>query len=232
MTTPEFDNFAQSYDDDLNRALAASGETKEFFARGRVQHLALCLRDFGLRPRSVLDYGCGIGNTSPLFRELLNAESVTGVDVSVRSLEVANEQLSSDGFAFATFEQYIPNASIDVVYCNGVFHHIPLDQRDAAVDYIWHCLRPGGIFGFWENNPWNPGTRHVMAQCVFDKDAKTLSPPGARRMLRENSFEILGTDYLFFFPTVLKVLRFLEPHLVHMPLGAQYQVLCRKRTSN
>src|SRR5208337_2579214 len=44
MTISEFDQFADTYDDDLNRALSASGETKEFFARGRVYHLTSCLR--------------------------------------------------------------------------------------------------------------------------------------------------------------------------------------------
>ena len=31
----EFDQFTDRYDDDLNQALAASGEGKEFFARGK-----------------------------------------------------------------------------------------------------------------------------------------------------------------------------------------------------
>jgi hypothetical protein len=30
----------------------------------------------------------------------------------------------------------------------------------AAVDYVYRSLRPGGLFAFWENNPWNPA--HAM----------------------------------------------------------------------
>ena len=44
----EFDQFADSYDDDLSQALSVSGEGKEFFARGRpdvdqatLQHAAI-----------------------------------------------------------------------------------------------------------------------------------------------------------------------------------------------
>ena len=37
------------------------------------------------------------------------------------------------------------------------------------------ALRPGGLFAFWENNPWNPGTRLVMSRIPFDRDAITLS---------------------------------------------------------
>lgn len=232
MTRSEFDQFADTYDDDLDRALSISGETKEFFARGRVQHVALCLRRLSYCPRSVLDYGCGIGDTSPLFRELLNIESVIGLDISVHSLDVAKARFGSPMFRFATFEDYTPNAAVDLAYCNGVFHHIPLEQRNASVDYVYRCLRPGGIFAFWENNPWNPGTRYVMSQCVFDRDAMTLSPPQARRMLTGRGFELLGTEYRFIFPTFARALRFLEPRLLRLPFGAQYQVLCRKPFSS
>jgi len=231
MMTSEFDQFTDTYDDDLDRALLVSGETKEFFAHGRVQHLESCLRRLKQRPQSILDYGCGVGDTSPLFRDLLNVESVIGLDVSLRSLDVANARYKSPFCAFATFEEYITNATIELAYCNGVFHHIPLEQRAATVDYVYRCLRPGGIFAFWENNPWNPGTRYVMSECVFDRDAITLTPTEARRMLVGGGFEYLSTDYLFFFPTFARVLRSLEPHLLRLPLGAQYQVLCCKPLS-
>jgi hypothetical protein len=93
-------------------------------------------------------------------------------------------------------------------------------------------LRPGAIFAFWENNPWNPGTRYVMRRVPFDRDAVTLSPPEARRWLRSAGFEILRTDFLFIFPRPLRWLRRLEPILSRAPLGGQYQVLCRKRSSS
>ena len=65
----EFDQFTDRYDDDLNQALAASGEGKEFFARGRVEWLAECLARLNHQSRSVLDYGCGIGDTTVLLAE-------------------------------------------------------------------------------------------------------------------------------------------------------------------
>jgi hypothetical protein len=88
--------------------------------------------------------------------------------------------------------------------------------------------RPGGLFAFWENNPWNPGTRYVMSRIPFDRDAVTLIPPEARQLLQKAGFEILRTDFLFIFPGVLKWLRWIEPSISHLPFGAQYQVLARK----
>ncbi len=229
MSEPaKFDQFADNYDECLRQALAASGESKEFFARGRVEWLAACLREYQHRARSVLDYGCGIGETSGLFQELLACESLVGLDVSQRSLERARRDHGSATCRYLPFSEYLPDASVDVVYCNGVFHHIPVTERASAVEYIYRCLRPGGMFALWENNPWNPGTQYVMYRCDFDRDAVKLSPVEAASLIRQARFEILRTDYRFFFPRFLRVLRPLERALSRIPLGAQYQVLARK----
>jgi SAM-dependent methyltransferase len=227
-TASEFDEFADSYEADLNQALAVSGEDKDFFSRARVNFLADCLCALRQKPRLAMDYGCGIGGTSLLLRELLGTEVVIGLDVSDRSLERARNEFGNSELRFYTFTQYEPAADVDLAYCNGVFHHIPVEERSASVRYIYRSLRPGGLFAFWENNPWNPGTRYVMSNCVFDRTARTLSPPEARGLLRDAGFQVVRTDFLFYFPRALKLLRFLESGLRRVPLGAQYQVLCRK----
>ena len=60
------------------------------------------------------------------------------------------------------------------------------------------------------------------------KNAIVLFPGEARRLMRNAGFEVLDTDFLFVFPAALSVLRGLEPALCKLPLGGQYQVLCRK----
>jgi SAM-dependent methyltransferase len=227
----EFDQFADNYDECLEQALAASGESKEFFAHGRVEWLAKCLREYRHRARYVLDYGCGIGDTSGLLQELLQCESLVGLDVSERSLGRARRDYGSANCRFLSFSEYPPDGSVDVAYCNGVFHHIPVADRTGSVEYIYRCLRPGGLFALWENNPWNPGTQYVMYRCKFDRDAVKISPPEAARLLRKGGFEVLRTDYRFFFPHFLKPLRLLERSMARIPFGGQYQVLVRKPTN-
>jgi SAM-dependent methyltransferase len=224
----EFDRHASTYDAELNRGLSVTGEEKEYFARGRVNWLQHCLENLCQSPRCAIDYGCGIGDTTVLLRDSFHLDSVVGLDVSTRSLELARLKHSSHQCRFLSFDEYIPSSEIDLVYCNGVFHHIPLEMRNSAVDYILRCLRPGGLFALWENNPWNPGTRYVMSRVPFDRDAVTITPPQARELLRGRGFEIIGVNYLFWFPRFLKPLRLMEPFLSGIPMGAQYQVLCRK----
>ena len=227
-----FDRFALGYDVALNQGLAISGEDKLFFARGRIAWLASCLKKLGVAPASVIDYGCGTGSSIPLLYELLPVRSAVGLDVSPQSLEVARRQYQSLGAQFFRCEDYPGNKPVDLVFCNGVFHHIPLDQRAEAVGAIFTMLRPGGLFAFWENNPFNPGTRYVMSKIPFDRDAITLTAGEARGLLHHAGLNIVRTDYCFIFPKMLKAFRCTERWLTKLPLGAQYQVLCRKPSSH
>jgi len=229
---PEFDEYAADYDAALARGLSISGESKDYFARRRVMWLAGCLQRLQLQPKSIMDFGCGTGSTMPLLIELIGAESVLGIDVSAKLLDVAKQHCNTTQAQFQLLDEFQPSGQIDVVYCNGVFHHIPPRERPAIVNYVHHSLRPGGIFAFWENNPWNPGTRYVMSRIPFDGNAVTLAPLEARRLLRAGGFEVLRIDFLFIFPRSLRWFRSLEPLICQLPFGAQYQVLCRKPFSH
>jgi SAM-dependent methyltransferase len=228
LPQPEFDQYAASYDQALAQGISVSGEDKDFFARGRVAWLAKCLRQRSIQARAAMDFGCGDGQSAPHLLEWLAAENVLGVDVSEGLLGVARRDHGSARVQFLPLKSHEPRGRMDLVFCNGVFHHIPLAERAAAVDHVYRSLRPGGWFALWENNPWNPGTRYVMSRIPFDRDAVTLSPPTARQLLRAGGFEVVSTHFLFLFPRVLRWLRWIEPLVSRLPFGAQYQVLGRK----
>jgi SAM-dependent methyltransferase len=225
MTAP-FDAYAQTYDHALNQGLAVSGESRDFFLHGRVAWLKRRLGELRVHVHRVLDYGCGTGTSVGELQGLLGVPDVIGVDLSSKEIAVARRDVPQGQF-FVTHE-YAPAGDRDLVYCNGVFHHVPIADRPAAIGYVFEALRPGGLFALWENNPWNPGTRYVMSKIPFDHDAITLSAPETRRLMQAAGFEVVNTDFLFVFPRILRPLRVLEPRLARFPLGAQYMVLGRK----
>ncbi len=226
--TPTFDHYADSYDDDLNYALAATGSDKDYFARNRIAWLARCLASCSEQPKVGIDYGCGTGASTPLLLSALGLREVVGVDVSPRSVARAREQYGAGNVQFAAVADPLPAGRADVAYCNGVFHHIDPSERPAALQYLHRALRPGGLFGIWENNPWNPATHYVMSRCSFDEEAQMLSVNAMKKLLRSSGFTILRSDFLFIFPEFLKALRPLEPWVSKLPLGGQYQVLARR----
>jgi SAM-dependent methyltransferase len=152
---------------------------------------------------------------------------VLGVDVSSASIALARQANYGPAVSFLCKDEWTPDGTMDLVFSNGVFHHIPPPEREQCLAAIRRALRPGGLFAFWENNPWNPGARYVMAQCAFDEDAVTISPRQARWMLAEAGFKILRRDSLFYFPRWLRWLRPAERWFRGLPFGGQYLVLCQ-----
>lgn len=228
---PEFDAYAARYDEALAAGLSVTGEDKDYYARGRMHWLAGRLRALGVAaPETVLDFGCGLGASTPLFLDILGAKRVVGVDVSEGLLDRARESFAGEPRArFHAIASYEAPASADLAFVNGVFHHIPVADRAEALRYVRRTLRPGGLFAFWENNPWNPGTRYIMSRVSFDENAITITPPEARGLLRGAGFAVVETTALFIFPRALRWLRPLERLVARLPLGGQYMVLCRAR---
>ena len=223
-----FDHYAENYDEALNQGISISGEDKNYFARGRIQFLSRILRERGVQVRTVLDFGCGTGSAIPHLIDVLKPETLLGLDTSTKSLQEATNKHPFESTKFVVIEKYSPKQEIDLAYCSSVFHHIPLERRDESVDLVYRSLRAGGLFSFWENNPVNPGTRYAMWRCPFDEDALPIRAKNARELLTKRGFRVLRTDYLFIFPRFLRHLRGIEPKVSHLPIGAQYQVLCIK----
>jgi len=223
-----FDQFADDYDAALNEGIAISGEDKDFFASGRITWLKNLLDSLKHNPRTVMDFGCGIGSATPHLMKIVRPQSILGVDPSAKSLIVAQQSHGTESVHFSRLNDYRPRGEIDLAFCNGVFHHIPLSERAKSASYVYGSLKKDGLFAFWENNAWNPGARYCMRKNPFDKDAIPVTPRHAHHLLTAAGFTVLRIDYLFIFPRALRFFRPIEPFLSRLPFGAQYQILCKK----
>jgi len=225
MTPAEFDRFARSYDQDLAKSLAVTGEDRTYYAQRRIDWTVQCCARLQHPVKRILDYGCGDGANAPMLAAGFKAQQVLGVDVSRDSIAVAREMNYGAASSFLCTDEWTPDGTMDLAFTNGVFHHILPAERRACLEAIRFALQPGALFAFWENNPWNPGTRYVMSQCAFDENAITISPREARRLVRTAGFEILRMDSLFYFPRSLRFLRPAERWLRAAPFGGQYLIL-------
>jgi SAM-dependent methyltransferase len=225
-TAEVFDAHAAQYEASLDEGLRLSGEGAKYFAEKRIawtRHVLSCESIAG-----VLDFGCGVGLAAPLFREHFSPTEFWGFDPSRSAIACAERDAGDDRVTYTADARTLPSNRFDLAYCNGVFHHIAAADRPAALAVLYNSLRPGGWFALWENNPWNPGTRLVMRRIPFDRDAVTLSPPAARRMVEGAGFTFVRRDAWFLFPRQLSRLRPLEAWFHRLPLGAQYLTLCQK----
>jgi SAM-dependent methyltransferase len=221
-----------SYDEMLQRGIDLAGESKDFFIDGRIAHLRSLLSGETSRINSVLDFACGVGDTSARLADAFAATEVVGVDVAIGAVEEARRRVSDDRVRFELLDDITHEQKFDLCYVNGTYHHIPPEQRVAATRGIHDLLRPGGVLAVFDNNPWSIPARLVMRRIPFDRDAVMLRAATARRILRSAGFETTARpDYLFFFPSALGPLRRIEPALRRVPLGAQYLVVGRSRRS-
>jgi SAM-dependent methyltransferase len=219
---------SDEYEAMLAQGLRLSGEDRHYFIEGRLQALRRLLGS-AFRPRAILDFGCGIGDTAARLATLYPDAEVTGVDASRGAIEHAGRAHGSARVRFELLDDFTPRARYDLCYSNGVFHHIAPAERVGAARLVCESLAPCGRFALMENNPWNPGTRMVMRRIPFDRDAIPLSPPRVRSLLREAGFAACAPPhFLFFFPRALAWLRFAESRLGRVPLGAQYCVLATR----
>ena len=223
-----FDHYANEYDAALEMGISVSGEDKNFFAKARVEYLARRLKKYDFAPWRIVDFGCGTGSAIPFLTTFFPNAFVLGVEISTKSIEIAKKLHKSTCVEFRQADSSWADGSFDLVFCNGVFHHIPPESRHHALKKIKDALKPNGLFAFWENNPWNPGTRIVMSRIPFDRDAETISPLAARSLLHKAGFSITESTSTFYFPRILSLLRPLEGLLAKLPLGAQYLILSKK----
>src|SRR5687768_4954175 len=136
-----FDEYAVSYNSDLQKGLALSGETADYFAKRRVQISSKLLDRRGITPRAILDFGCGIGTTLPLLRETFSPERLIGVDTAKEGLEIARKGLSGTRVELRVWDDFSAKEEIDFIYTNGVFHHIPVAERPSVVKRLFTSLR-------------------------------------------------------------------------------------------
>jgi SAM-dependent methyltransferase len=231
MLRAEFDRFADEYRADHARNIRISGEDPEFFASYKVADIRRVI-DPAARsePLKILDFGAGVGNSIGAFRKFFPNSDLTCLDVSERSLAIAQSRFPHQA-AFRSFDgQRIPfeDDSFDLVFTACVFHHISEQLHAGLLGEIARVLRRGGDFFLFEHNPLNPLTRHAVDTCPFDENAVLIRAGTMCARIRNAGFAETDIAYRIFFPSLLSRLRRLERFLTAVPFGAQYYVHARK----
>lgn len=228
MHRHEFDDYIEFYRQAQGRAIAISGESEDYFAALRTERLRVWLPELTSRPISILDFGSSDGHMAGIVKTRFPEARVIGIDSSPRSIEYARR--AHPGLEFFVLKGgRLPfgDATIDLVYAVGVFHHIPFAEHGAVCREIFRVLKPGGAFVLFEMNPWNPVTQFVFAISAVDRHATMFSSRYAAKLLQP--YGAIEIRYYAYFPRFLKFLRPLEPRLEKIPLGTLYAVIARPR---
>jgi SAM-dependent methyltransferase len=220
-----FDDCALAYDEQLRRGVRLSGRSPEWFAEQRVAIVREYLEGSGRRPIDVLEFGCGVGNHVPILQSAFGGSRIVGIDISRQSLSVARERHGRADVRFCTPTEFDEPQSVDLIYVNGVFHHIPVAEHARWLEYFRRLLRPWGAAAIFDNNPFSLPARLVMRLIPFDRGAVMVNPYRFRSLMSRCGFETPRLQFHFIFPHALSMLRPLERRLRSWPLGAQFGLI-------
>ncbi len=100
----------------------------------------------------ILDAGCGSGFSALLFLEHhLKYHDYLGVDIS-GAVEIARQRFAEKGYTgdflqASLLEIPVPEASIDLIFSEGVLHHT--DSTQKSIQFLASKLKSGGRFLFY-----------------------------------------------------------------------------------
>lgn len=220
MNRPEFDQYAHEYDQLINHSIPKQLNEEGYFDEYKI---ALTYRRTSDNvPLRILDFGCGSGRGLPYFEKYFPKSELWGYDVSPESLEVARERVSTVELVHEW--ETIAEQRFDLIFTANVFHHIPIEERQSALNRCRDVLNEGGQMFLFEHNPYNPATRWIFDRCPFDVDAEMLPMRQSLQLARKSGLRVIHTGYTLFFPRPLSFLRSLEVKMEWLPIGAQYYV--------
>lgn len=231
--TREFDEYAHDYRSVHTQNVAkVSGKDSDYFTEYKIQEI---YRRKWVRPgASILDFGCGDGNSARFFRKYDPSCRYFGVDVSEESIETAKAKYQTEGVSFCAYDgRRLPYKSgvFDVVFIACVLHHVEPEDRPGLLREIRRVLKPGGRLIIFEHNPYNPLTRRMVNTCPFDVNAKLLTSGYQMKLLDHTGFVRNRKLFTIFMPRkgFFEKLVGLEYYLAWLPVGGQYYTVSEKR---
>ena len=240
----EFDHYRDGYSQQINQAIAFSGQTQDFYTAVK----ARCLLDIfsRLRPSKsvseaasgdagpaleVLDVGCGQGLIHPYLHPSKSNLKLTGIDVAgtvIDEAKAANPHVHYDVYD----GERLPYGAdtFDAAFAIAVMHHVPPANWASFLAEMSRVVRPGGLVAIVEHNPINPLTQWIVRSCPFDENAVLLRSGRLARLFRATGLVELERRFIIFTPFDSAFFRQLDAGLSWLPLGAQYCMAARVPT--
>jgi ubiquinone/menaquinone biosynthesis C-methylase UbiE len=131
---------------------------------------------------SVLDLGCGSGNTATELPMQAYSRYV-GADISEVCLNKARRRSMETGrankneFILADFIDYVPTAQYDVILFRESLYHVPMGKIEATLSRYGRCLKPNGVI--------------IVRMKTSGPDDQVKSRPAAMIRIIEASFSVV-----------------------------------------
>ena len=118
--------------------------------------------------RSVVDLGCGPGNSTALLHQRWPTAKTTGVDSSPAMLNEARNALPDCHFIEADISQFKPEHPVDLLYANASLQWVP-DHYDLF-PHLVSQLGHNGVLAVQMPDNWLEPTHVLMREVAYEQD--------------------------------------------------------------
>jgi trans-aconitate 2-methyltransferase len=140
-------------------------------------------------PSSVVDMGCGPGNTTRLLRGRWPAGDLTGVDSSAEMLDRAAREVPGVKWVQADLAGWRPDRPADVLFSNATFQW--LDDHEVLFPALFDALAPGGVLAVQMPRNFDAPSHTALAEVV-------RSGPWRERLERRLRLAPVGTPASYY----------------------------------
>ncbi|KAJ5634961.1 Trans-aconitate 2-methyltransferase [Penicillium longicatenatum] len=99
-------------------------------------------------PKSVVDLGCGPGNSTAVLESRYPDALLVGMDSSPDMIRQAKSTLPHLKFNIADLKTYTPEAPVDLYYSNAVLQWLGREERIEVIKRLIGTQPTGGVFAF------------------------------------------------------------------------------------
>ncbi|KAK3305260.1 S-adenosyl-L-methionine-dependent methyltransferase [Chaetomium strumarium] len=135
-------------------------------ARNRPIHDLIAFLSPEYSPSSIIDLGCGPGNSTELLAKRFPNAKISGVDSSPAMLARARTALPNIDFTQADLRWYEPPPGVDLLFSNAVFHWLRQDERIFHITRLLRTLKPGGILALQMPDNYHEGSHRAMRDMM------------------------------------------------------------------
>lgn len=124
-------------------------------------------------PQSVVDLGCGPGNSTAMLCAAFPESVVTGVDASPAMIVAARAAVPGATFVQADVAQWRPQPTVDLVFSNALFQWVP--NHGAVLVHLLAALRAGARLAVQMPDNLDEPSHRLMPETMHHMGLKTES---------------------------------------------------------
>jgi trans-aconitate 2-methyltransferase len=133
-----------------------------------------------IKAHSVIDLGCGPGNSTEVLAACYPQATISGIDSSSDMIEAARRRLPHISFAVADLQAWKDAGPFDVILANAVLQW--LDHHESLLPRLVERLAPGGALAVQMPDNLDEPAHRLMREIAADGPwAATLAASSAAR---------------------------------------------------